>query len=118
MPVSPYGGNKQGNKKNRKHSVMLCDKSGDSVSPGDDGPMPRLFKRFIEYQDQGGQNCHTADNTDQHAFCHHDTQIQPERKTHKTQRDKAGDRRDRAANDRRDRLCDGVCHSVRFADGG
>ncbi len=56
--------------------------------------MSRFFQQFIKNQNHGRQNRNTSDHTEYHAFCHNDSKIFTQGKTHETQCNKSGNRRD------------------------
>ncbi|MPN34526.1 hypothetical protein SDC9_182020 [bioreactor metagenome] len=71
-----------------------------------------FFHIAAEHQNQRGQNGNGAQYAQKDALCHNNTDIAPNAQPHKAQCQKAGDRGQRAAADRRECVANGMYHRV------
>ena len=65
---------------------------------------------IVENHDHGRKYGNTADHTKYNAFCHNDTKVKTQGKTHETQGDKSGNRCNRASDYGFDRCRNSLCH--------
>ena len=72
----------------------------------------RFLQCIVEDHDHRRKYGNTADHAEDNTFCHDDTKVKTQGKTHKAQRDKSGNRCDRASDYGFDRSCDCLCHRL------
>ena len=80
----------------------------------DNRAMARMLKRFVEYQNQRGQDRHAADDAEDDTLCHDDSEVTSQREAHEAERDEACNRCNRAADHAGQRFADCIRHGIAF----
>ena len=92
--------NQKYRKNQQKNRKPLCHETGNSSKIRQNCFMSCFFQRFVKNQDHRRKYGYTSNNTKYHAFCHNDSKIFTQGKTHETQCNKSGNRRDGTSHNR------------------
>ena len=112
MTVAVCSRNQKNDRADEEHPRMIRDELGDSAELRHEISVRGLVDRAFKNQDHRGQDRYTGDHAADNALCHDNAQIHAERECHEAHCEESGDRRERAADDRGDRIRNRLRHCL------
>ena len=117
MVVAVHRRDKEHKKNNKPYFVVLRNKIRRLVEFSEERPVGRLLNRLVEQENQRRKHGDTGEHSEDNALCHYQSHIKAKGKGHEAQCDESGDCRHRTANDRFERIGNGMSHRTVLVPG-